>query len=236
VKKHVYILIIVVWLMSIAITLLAQQNEDHVKSSGSINYSSYISAIAVVFSAITAAISAGAAFYTACMYRKTHKLMIATERPVIDLRSENIGTEAAKVISDNGNAIDISTTFKNVGKHPAEEIKVKAIITPMKKPDAFKKCRDISSANQLFPEATIEWFINMQDIPYEEMSKTGTDELLIYILINYRDGFNSSSSYQNEFFIIYSMEHEDIRYARLDERKYCDKLMLLYTQRSGDGS
>ena len=148
---------------------------------------------------------------------QTRQLLVPTERPIIcAIDSKCIGN-----INNDANNIEITLNLviKNIGKHPAENIKITVWGAPLDEPNSLKICRDFILADSFFPDtqATLSNKIAIQLKSFNEL-KGQRKKVFLYIKMDYADAFILKQKYTQGFHLSYEIGKGVVSGATLEEK------------------
>lgn len=174
----------------------------------------WIGATAALASAIFAGI---AVIFTLIIHRDTRRLFKRTERPIIspDRPKCKIG-----LLSGGFQIrVDLRFPFKNIGKNPAQDVRMRMGVCPKQAPQLFKNYADTSMANRIDPEGVFIWETHMEypTILGKEL-QSAKIHFLFYILVTYNDIFDPSIEYHDEFYLEYAPGESTAGHARMEDR------------------
>lgn len=176
----------------------------------------------MTWSACASAITALIAIIVACyIHHITYQLLEPLERPIITI----IGTEcSSEDTKDKGTKINLSIIFRNIGKHPAENLRLREYFALLDKPEKLKKGYDFQAANVWDQGYSRNWTAPLY-VPFEIQKS----QIFIYVKLTYADHLQPTEEYSRDFFCIYQIEKNHISEANLDTKKrfqpYIDKLI-----------
>ena len=181
------------------------------------------SALGAVLSALFAGIAVVAAIIIHC---QTRNLLRPTERPIIAaIKSKCTG----KLINDN-NALDINFNlkFKNIGKHPAEKLRMRIWIAPIKQPTQLTSIFDETVANRIYPETDFDWNKHIiWKLPFiysPEEGKTldslkNRPQVFLYFRLDYYDGFSLMKMRPDELYFAYTLGKVSAGHATIEQKQ-----------------
>jgi hypothetical protein len=190
-----------------------------------------ISALAALISALMAMIAVGNSIY---VNYQTRKLLEPTERPVISLHDQRFQSQYFK--KPPSAIFSLSFEFKNIGKHPAKNLRTRLNWCPRNQLNEFSRnFNDLSMANRLDVDG-ITTFDHAFQVPVEIVKvekKEGVivegTELYIYLFLTYEDEFNLGKSYCDEFWLKYTMGEPKVKHMTLqDELTFKSYVISVY--------
>lgn len=174
------------------------------------------------FSAIMATI---AVVSSICIYWQTRQLLKPTERPIISAVDSKCKGD---VNEDTSNLeIALNLVIKNIGKHPAKNMKVTVWGAPLDEPNNLKICRDFTLADNFFPniQLTLSNKISVQIKSYDRL-KDQRKKVFLYIKMDYEDAFMKGIKYNQGFHMIYEIGKSNMTGATLEEKKKFDVYLI----------
>ena len=170
-------------------------------------------------SAIISAASALLAFgFSVFVYATTRKLLRPTERPMISLFENKAQGEFLK------NPPRVKTgllfLFKNIGKRPAQNLRVRMGVAPKASPERFRNVTDVSVANRIDVDSVFNWNQTFeQGVELQgDVAQLKEIELYIYILLTYEDCFEPRKKYCDEFWLTYTTGRAAVGQATVQEK------------------
>jgi len=180
--------------------------------------------IAAWFSATTAMI---AVIISVWIHIQTRHLLSPTERPILSLRKNK--PVHKEIPSQNKLQINLQLGFINIGKHPAEGVRFRSCFGHLSDPNKLKLSRnDLECANTVYPDT--------EYVPWEQitagpaaLSEIYNLTLFYYCRVDYRDSFNPSETYSQDFYYIYDIDKKKLQHAILEQKQqfqpHIDKLI-----------
>lgn len=169
-------------------------------------------------SSIISVASALLAFgFSVFVYATTRKLLRPTERPMISLFENKAQGESLK------NPPRVKTgllfLFKNIGKRPAQNLRVRAGVAPKSSPERFRNVTDASVANRIDVDSIFNWNQTFeQGVELQGVAQLKEIELYIYILLTYEDCFEPRKKYCDEFWLTYTTGRAAVGQATVQEK------------------
>jgi hypothetical protein len=166
-------------------------------------------------SAISALVAIGFSIF---VYVQTRKLLAPTERPVISI-FETQGQDQSTSVPSRTTGI-LLFGFKNIGKHPAKNLRLRIGAVTKKNPESFQIDTDVSIANRLDVENIFSWRESYNlPIKMEGKKPSSRDkEIFIYLLLTYEDAYQPKKTYYDEFWLSYTPGHFSIDHATIEEK------------------
>lgn len=171
---------------------------------------------------VASTISATSALLALCFliyfHVQTRKLLSPTERPVISIfETEGQGQSTSDPPRVTGILL---FNFKNIGKHPAKNLRLRIGVVTKKNPESFRIDTDVSVANRLDVENTFNWRESYsQPIKMEgKIPRLQEKKLFIYLLLTYEDAYQPKKTYHDEFWLSYTPGYFSIDHATFEER------------------
>jgi len=145
----------------------------------------------------------------------------ATERPIISA----IDSKCKGDINKNTSNLEIALkpVIKNIGKHPAKDMRVTVWGASLEEPSDLKMCRDFTLADTFFPnnQATLSNKISVQLKSFNNL-KDQRKKVFLYIKMDYEDAFMSGIKYIQDFHMIYEIGKGNLNVATLEEKNKFD--------------
>jgi len=158
----------------------------------------YLKELSATISALAALTALGFSIF---IYVRTRKILKRFERPLISLfRHES----KAKLIETPPTLnVSIQYLFKNIGKHPAQNLRAKVGACQKDKPQDFSHVFDRSAANRIDMGGVFGLNQNFTQNVQLEGKKYHLQkiELYIYIFVAYEDTFDPEKKYYDEFLL-----------------------------------
>lgn len=190
--------------------MVVQNNQEDMKMSRILNeYSPFISALSVLLALI----------FSIFVYCRTRQLLKPKERPIISL-NENTAKEQF-LIDPPLVKTDLLFIFKNIGEHPANNLRIRIGITPQRNPEMLKNVVDVSVANRIDTNAVFNWNQKFEQ-PAKQL-KEGVAMVteighFIYIIITYEDYLYPEKKYEDEFWLTYTTGKASAGHATIQEK------------------
>ena len=188
------------------------------------NYSNLIAAIAVVL----------ALAFSVFVHIKTRNLLIPTERPIISLYETGVLSER-KIDIESGFQVEtkIEFNFKNIGKHPAMNIRIKIGTARKTKPDRFENLVDNTFVNKVNPDYVFSsitpiffTYSGRGDIP--EDSK----HFYIYLILEYKNWLKPKKPFYDEYWYSYSIGEKKPHFLTIKDKEILEPYITkLYPER-----
>jgi len=101
-------------------------------------------------------------------------------------------------------------TFKNIGKHPADEVRLRAGVVDLANPSTFTTLLDSDFVNSVPPDGTFPWKQTLgaraADPGDGSDSQPPTAEVFLVLLLDYRDGWRGKrKQYHQEYYYVYHL-------------------------------
>lgn len=154
---------------------------------------------AAIISAIAASMSATTALIT---YNFSRQILNPVERPILSLTDQTIKK------GELGEYM-LTSVFKNIGKHPATEIRSRGGWAPRANISSFEKIPEQVSANVQDPEST-----NSTATIFAPIGRVEGEVVYIYYQMRYRDDDSPNAVFCREFWFKYELGN--IRAYHLD--------------------
>lgn len=171
------------------------------------------------FPALASAISALLAFvFSIYVYVRTNRLLKPTERPIMSLFDNKVQGELAQ--NPPRLKTNLLFLFKNIGKHPARNLRMRIGVAPKKSPEAFRNVIDVSVANRIDFDGIFNWNqLIEQPVKLEgQVAQLEELELYIYILLIYEDEYAPNKFYRDAFWLTYITGRAGTGHATMQER------------------
>ncbi|MBN2592266.1 MAG: hypothetical protein JXA81_02075 [Sedimentisphaerales bacterium] len=144
-----------------------------------------------------------AVFVSIIIHYQTRRLLVPTERPLIAI----IDSETKGSIINEGDKLQVTlrVMLKNIGKNPAENMRMRVWAAPIGSPDLLQKTRDNTLADTLYPNIQFTWKPTLT-VPLkriEEKLQAERKEIFFYLRMDYVDPFNSCKPYTQGFNLTY---------------------------------
>lgn len=152
------------------------------------------------------------------IYWQTRQLLTPTERPIfsaVDSKCKgNVNNDTAEL------EITLNTIVKNVGKHPAENMKMRVWGAPLDEPNNLKMCREFTLADPFFPDiqVTLSNRITIKPKSFDRL-KYQKKKVFLYIRMDYNDAFKAKMKYTQGFHLVYEIGKGFINGATLKEKE-----------------
>jgi hypothetical protein len=179
-----------------------------------------------VISASASVVSALMAFFIFSVHQEGRKQLELTERPIISMKDQTLESQ---FFENPPRAIfTLKFEFKNIGKHPAGNIRMKMGWSPKDKLSEFKNTNDVTMANRLDPDGIITlpqaFGVPIEVIKVEEKKGVVIEENNIYIygFMIYEDEFRINAVYCDEFWLKYQIGTPKVNHCTMQ-----DKITLL---------
>jgi hypothetical protein len=184
------------------------------------------------WAAIVSAVAALFAFgFSIFVYFRTQRLILPTERPVIEL-SEN---KCSGTLSDDKSILQINMLFifENVGKHPASDRRVQIGTCPISAAHQFRNYVDGTAANAIRPGTKFNWDQRME-FPVkveDQVIELPNLELIVYVRITYNDAWQPKRKrYVDDFYLTYTVGKAAAAHATSDQRRMIEEqVKRIYT-------
>lgn len=167
---------------------------------------------------ISAAAALLAFIFTIYVYVQTRKVLSPTERPIISLYEQKSQGE----FIDNPPRVKTSLTFlfKNIGKNPAKNLRLRIGVSPKKNPEIFRHIIDVTVANRIDVDGVFNWNQLLEQILKLKGKVALIDEieLYIYLLLTYEDAFRPGKNYYDEFWLSYITGRAAAGHATVQEK------------------
>lgn len=141
--------------------------------------------IGVYTTCISALTAMVAVFVSILIHWQTRQLLAPTERPIISA----VDSKCAGNINNDTGMLEIilNLVVKNIGKHPAENIKVIVRGATLENPNDLKNYNEFTLVDQFFPDtqATLSNKINIQLKKLKDQQK----KVFLYVRMDYKDAF-----------------------------------------------
>lgn len=173
----------------------------------------WIGGMAALVSAIFAAIAVISALL---IHRDTRKLLKRTERPIFSL----LKPKCTHGLISGQIQVDLNFRFVNIGKNPAQDVRMRIGACLKQMPQLFKNYADTSMANRVDPQVDITWetHVGYPIIPGKKPELVKRIPLLFYILLTYKDVFDPDTEYHDEFYLEYNLGETTAGDARMENR------------------
>lgn len=157
------------------------------------------------------------------VWYRADSLMHPTQRPIISLSDVK---HHARILEDPPRFIaKIHYMMKNIGKHPAINLRVRlgGTVDPQR-PNNFKMIMDTTSANRIDPDGQVGFsHTETQETTKENGNTLGKNNLaFLHVFVTYADAFDPSKKYYDEYWLEY--ETKDGAPSNASEQ---EKLILL---------
>lgn len=166
-------------------------------------------------SAITAMLAVIVSFW---IHWQTRQLLAPSERPIISTVdskcTRNVNTDTTEL------EITLRIIIKNVGKHPAEKIRLRVWGAPVEEPNNLKMTRDVILADPIFPDIQVSFSskITIQLESFDRL-KDQKKKVFFYVRMDYRDAFLPEKDYTQNFHIMYEIGKGYVSGATLKEKE-----------------
>lgn len=171
--------------------------------------------VAVIISAISALLAFCFSIY---VYTQTRNLLKPTERPVISLYEQKSQGE----FIDNPPRVktNLLFLFKNIGKHPVKNLRLRIGVSPKNNPEMFRNVVDVSVANRIDAEGIFNWNQQLEQTVKLEGKEDRLEEteLYIYLLLTYEDAFRLGKNYYDDFWLSYTTGRAAAGHATVQEK------------------
>lgn len=121
--------------------------------------------------------------------------------------------------------IDFNLKFKNVGKHPAENLRMRVWAAPLSRPDQFKKCHDSIATNVIHPEETFSWnpkrFVPL--VKGEKKVGVKKEKIFMYIRFDYHDTLNPTNVYDDDLYVSYTIGSGSAGHSSAEQKSIFQK-------------
>lgn len=171
-----------------------QRAENHTRRTV---FASWISAITAMLAVVI----------SLWIHWQTQQLLKPTERPIISIVDSNCKREPNKDTSEL--EIILNIIVRNVGKHPAGDLRMRVWGTLVEEPNNLKMIYDRSMSDPLFSD--IQGILPSPKITCQQ-SNLG-DEIFFYIRMDYKDEFFQDKGYTQNFHLIYEIGKDHIPLA-----------------------
>lgn len=149
---------------------------------------------------------------------QTRQLLTPTERPIIS----TVDSKCKGIVNNDTAELEITlnTIIKNVGKHPAENMKVRVWGAPLEEPNNLKMCREFTLADLFFPDiqVTLSNRITIQPKSFDRL-KYQKKKVFLYVRIDYNDAFKAKMKYTQGFHMVYEIGKGFISGATIKEKE-----------------
>lgn len=158
--------------------------------------------LAAVFSAAGAIAAVVAAIW---IHFQTQRLLLPLEKPIVSITDSSckgeLNKETAKL------ALTVNAVMKNVGKHPAENLRIRVWGAPVDDPNRIKSLQDVTCADPLYSDIPVSLPMRLEVQLQREGDtfKGKKDEVFYYVRTDYHDAFNSKDCYTRGFHLIYKI-------------------------------
>ena len=176
---------------------------------------------AAAISALAALLALGFSIF---VYWRTRRLVLPTERPVIEL-NEN---KCSGTLSDDKNTLQINmlSIFQNIGKHSASDLRIQIGLCPVDATHEFRNYVDATAANTIRPDTKFNWDQRM-GFPVKvegQVISLPTLELLLYVRITYNDAWEPKrKKYVDDFYLAYKVGTAAAAHATSAQRKMIEE-------------
>jgi len=173
----------------------------------------WIGGMAALISVIFAGI---AVIFSLAIHCQTRKLLKRTERPIISLDMPKC---ESGLISGSQIRVDLKFAFHNIGKNPAQGLRMRMGACLKQMPQLFKNYADASMANRIDPQRKFTWETHLEH-PAPSGKELQPEEIhfLLYILVTYKDMFDPGTEYHDEFYLEYTASENTAGDARMENR------------------
>lgn len=169
-------------------------------------------------SAASALIAITFSFYT---HHATRQLLRRTERPIIALIDSKCTSED---VNSKKTKIGLALILKNIGKNPAENIKLRVYFTLLNKPEQLTKAYETTSVNVWDPEYSHKWTAT-----FSGQGKSENPKVFMCVRITYFDHWQPTKEYERNFFCVYQIGSDSVSEASYEIKKrfqpYLDKVV-----------
>jgi hypothetical protein len=144
---------------------------------------------------------------------QTRQLQKPMERPIISIIDNNCKGEP----NDDTAKLEFTLNIivKNIGEHPAGDLRMRVWGTPVEEPNNLKMIYDKSMSDPFFPG--IQGVLPPPKITCQRSSLG--DEIFFFVKINYKDEFFQDKEYAQNFYLIYEIGKDRIPTADLSIKK-----------------
>ena len=183
---------------------------------------------AIRYSASSALISAIAAVLAVLFSYYVWSQSEATRKPILMVTDSKCTGKLNR--EDKKLEINLRIIFKNVGKHPADNVRWQVWYALLNKPERLEKTRDETMANVFYPECTFTWkpTLVLGLSTDEEKFKTKKRKIFFYVKLDYNDRFHETRKYTNDIYLVYETGSGFIGSATVEIKnvfqKYLDEI------------
>ena len=193
--------------------LLKLKTEEEKKARATI-----YSASSALISAIAAIIAVLFSYYVWSQNESTRKpiIMITDSKCTGNFNSENKELK-----------IKLKVTLKNIGKHPAKNVRMRTWNALLDKPEEFNKSRDEKMANVFYPECIFTWTptLTLKFNADKENFKIKKNKMFLYVKLDYTDSFYETQKYTNDIYLVYEIGSGSIGSATVETKKMFQKYL-----------
>jgi len=136
-----------------------------------------------------------------------------------------------KLIDDNKKLqIKFNVEFKNIGRHAAENLRMRTWAAPVKDPNQLRELKEHTLANIIPPEGTFSWNPTFTVRPKEgqNFGSIKRNKMFIYIRFDYRDTLKPVNEYDDDLYVLYAIGSGSAGHATAEVKevfqKYIDQL------------
>ena len=154
---------------------------------------------------ISAATAMVAVITAIVIHVQTRQLLMPVERPIIAVVNSN----CKGVVNEKAGelTLTVGTVLKNMGKHPADKMRIRVWGAKLGEPNNLKLAYDRTCADPLYPDIEVSRPIQLQIKPWgpHDRLEDQRDEIFFYVRTDYWDMFRRAKQDKNEFHLIYKI-------------------------------
>lgn len=181
--------------------------------------------IVVRYAASSALVSAIAAVLAVLFSHHVWSQSEATRKPILMVTdSKCIGKLNRE---DKKLEINLRIILKNVGKYPADNVRLQVWYAPLDKPEKLEKSRDETMANVFYPECIFTWTptLVLGLSTNGEKFETKKHKMFFYVKLDYNDRFHETRKYTNDIYLVYETGSGSIGSATVEMKKVFQKYL-----------
>jgi hypothetical protein len=197
---------------------LSNSKNDDLKRMG---FWTYVWQFAPAISAVSALL---AFCFSIFVYYQTQKLLEPTERPIISLSEQYFDSGCFKESSESLYVIKFE--FKNIGKHPAKNVRMRLGWGRVDQLDDFSSSNDLTMANRLDALGGVITLPQAFKVPAQILTLNGQEvcsplyynEIYIYLIMTYSDELDLQNYYCDEYWLKYVMGEKKAKHSTLSDK------------------
>ena len=175
-----------------------------------------------IISALAALIAIGFSFF---VWFHTRKLLKPTERPILSLiNAESDDTKISEPERMIG--YQIRYKFKNIGKHPAKNLRIRSVLIRKDNLEIVKKETETKIANRIDPDNEFNYRTSTIRLEVKQgKAVVNKREMFIYLLLDYDDWYNSKKHQRDELWFCYMEGDLQPILATIEEKEIIESIV-----------